>query len=159
MTKIGSVAVALIAIAAAPASAKPAAKFLKDAIQGDRSEMTLGSVIRYRGESSLVRTYGATLMRDHSAAHRQASSLAQRMHVRVSDTMMREARAEQSKLHRLRGKAFDREVRRYMIEDHHKDISEFKEQAKHGDRQTAALARQTLPVLEKHLSMAEALPR
>lgn len=159
MMKMGTLALTFIVMAAAPVSAKPAAKFLKDAVQGDCSEMTLGRVIRMQGASPQVRAYGATLEIDHTAAHRQASSLARRMHVRVSDTMMPEARAELPKLNRLKGKAFDREARRYMIEDHHNDISEFKEQAARGDRQTAALAEQTLPVLEKHLSMAEALPR
>ena len=73
--------------------------------------------------------------------------------------MMPEARAELAKLQHLSGKAFDREVRRYMIEDHTKDIAEFRSQERDGDHQTAALARQTLPVLRKHLAMAEALPR
>lgn len=157
--KMGTLALTAIVMAAAPVSAKPSAKFLKDAVQGDRSEMTLGGMIRMRGASPRVRTYAATLEKDHTLAHRQAISLARRMHVRVSDTMMPEARAELPKLKRLKGKAFDREARRYMIEDHHNDIAEFNEQAARGDRQTAALARQTLPVLEKHLSMAAALPR
>jgi putative membrane protein len=46
-----------------------------------------------------------------------------------------------------------------MVEDHRKDVAEFKHQADHGNRQTAALAKKTLPVLQKHLKMAEALPQ
>jgi putative membrane protein len=71
--------------------------------------------------------------------------------------MMPEARAEQSKLMHLRGRAFDREVRRYMINDHQKDIAKFEAQARSGDRQTASLARMQLPVLRKHLRIAESL--
>ena len=71
---------------------------------------------------------------------------------------MPEARAEYAKLQHLSGRAFDREVRRYMIDDHRKDISEFKEQAQSGDRRTAELARMQLPVLRKHLRIAESLP-
>jgi len=153
------VAASLIALAASPAAAKPAKEFLDDAVQGDRSESTLGRLIQSRGHSPAVRSYGATLARDHTKAHGQAVALARHMRVGVSDTMMPEARDELTKLRHMNGRAFDREVRRYMVEDHTKDIAEFRSQARHGDRQTAALARQTLPVLKKHLAMAEALPK
>jgi len=154
-----ALAASLIVLVVTPAAAKPGRKFMKDAVQGDRSESTLGRLIESRGHSSAVRAYGATLSSDHIRAHGQAVALAEYMHLPVSDTMMPEARAELAKLRRMNGKAFDREVRRYMIEDHTKDIAEFRSQVRHGDRQTAALARQTLPVLRKHLRMAEALPR
>lgn len=159
MIKFNALALAAVVLVPAPAAAKPASEFLNDAVQGDRSESTLGTLIHSRGHSPQLRAYGATLHKDHATAHGQAVSLARRMHVRVSDTMMPEARTELTKLRRMNGKAFDREVRRYMIEDHTKDIAEFRSQERHGDRQTARLARQTLPVLRKHLAMAEALPR
>jgi predicted outer membrane protein len=44
-------------------------------------------------------------------------------------------------LRSLRGRAFDLEVRKYMVSDHHKDIAKFKAQALSGDR-PAALARE-----------------
>jgi putative membrane protein len=71
--------------------------------------------------------------------------------------MMPEARAEQRKLEHLRGRAFDREVRRYMIHDHREDIAKFEAQARNGDRRTARLAREQLPTLRKHLRIAESL--
>lgn len=143
-------------IASSAAGAAPAAKFLHDAIQGDNSEMRLGSLIAARGQSADVRSYGRTLVRDHSAARSQAVAVARQMHVSVPTSMMPEARSEYAKLERLRG-SFDREVRRYMTHDHHKDISDFQDQARSGDRRTAALARQQLPTLRKHLRMAESL--
>lgn len=57
----------------------------------------------------------------------------------------------------MRGRAFDMEVRRYMIDDHHKDIAKFQEQARSGDRRTANLARAQLPTLRKHLRIAESI--
>ena len=139
------------------ASAAPASKFLHDAIQGDNSESRLGQLIASRGQGAAVRSYGRTLARDHSAARVQAAAVARRMHVSIPSSMMPEARSEYGKLQRLRGHAFDREVKRYMTDDHQKDISEFEGQAKSGDRQTAALARMQLPVLRKHLRLAERL--
>ena len=144
--------------ASTSAVAAPAHKFLSDAIKGDNSETRLGALIAQRGSTSAVRSYGRTLERDHSSAKVQASAVARRMGVPVPGSMMPEAKAEYAKLQHLRGHAFDREVRRYMINDHQKDISEFEKQARNGDRRTADLARAQLPVLRKHLRMAEALP-
>lgn len=157
--KIVLAAVGFAAVTASPAIAKSNSKFLNDAVQGDTSEATLGRLIRAQGSSSAVRSYGATLTKDHTRAHAEAAALAKKMHVHVKDKMTPEAREERSKLHKLHGSAFDREVRRYMVEDHQKDLAEFREEAKAGDKRTAGLAARTIPVLRKHLALAEALPR
>lgn len=146
-------------LAAAPAIAAPPAHFLKDAIQGDYSESTLGRLIQARGASAEVRNFGAMLTRDHTKGLGQAEAVARREHLSIRPAMAPEARAELYRLRRLSGVSFDREVRRYMIHDHQKDIAEFRDQARTGDRATAALATATLPVLEKHLATAESIRR
>jgi putative membrane protein len=145
-------------LASSAASAAPAPKFLHDAIQGDNSETRLGALIASRGHSAAVRSFGRTLERDHSTARVQAASVARRMGVSVPGSMMPEAKAEYAKLQHMRGRAFDREVRRYMIDDHQKDITSFRDQARHGERHTAALASKQLPTLRKHLRIAQSLP-
>jgi putative membrane protein len=139
-------------------SAPPRA-FLDDAIKGDNSEIALGRLIAARGYSAQVRSFGNTLTRDHSTARGQAVAVARQMGVRPPTAMMAEARAEQRKLERLRGRGFDMEVRRYMINDHQKDIAKFEAQVRSGDRRTAALARAQLPTLRKHLRIAESIRR
>jgi len=139
--------------------AAPASHFLSDAIRGDNSETRLGELIASRGHSADVRRFGNTLAADHSKARVQAASVARQMGVPVPSAMMPEARTELYKLERLDGEAFDREVRRYMIQDHRKDISNFSDQARHGERRTAALATAQLPTLKKHLRIAQSLPR
>ena len=44
-----------------------------------------------------------------------------------------------------------------MVEDHNKDIAKYEKQANAGDAKTAALAKDTLPTLRKHLGLAKAL--
>lgn len=139
------------------ALASPPRSFLDDAIKGDNSEITLGRLIASRGASSDVRRFGSTLYRDHSTARGEAVAVARQMGVRPPRQMMAEARSEQRKLERLRGRGFDREVKHYMIDDHHKDIAKFEAQARSGDRRTASLARAQLPTLRKHLQIAELL--
>lgn len=144
-------------VSATAGFAAPRAAFLRDAVRGDYSEMTLGRVIESRAATAQVRRYGSVLARDHAIGLRQARSAAARAGLHIPVTMMPEARSELRRLQHLRGRAFDLEVRRYMIDDHRKDLSDFREQARSGDRLTAPLAAATIPVLRRHLALAEAI--
>ncbi len=139
------------------AAAAPARHFLDDAIRGDNSEATLGRVIAARGYSAQVRSFGRTLTRDHENARAQAASVARSIGMRPPRSMMPVARSEYRRLQHLHGLAFDREVRRYMINDHRKDIATFREQARSSEGPTARLARAQLPTLRKHLRLAESI--
>jgi putative membrane protein len=139
------------------ALAAPRQAFLEDAIKGDNSEITLGQLIASQGSAGDVRSFGRTLVSDHSTARVQAAAVARRTGVPVPGSMMPEARAEYGKLSHMRGRAFDREVKQYMINDHQKDIAKFQDQTRSGDRRTAALARAQLPTLRKHLRIAQSL--
>ncbi len=44
-----------------------------------------------------------------------------------------------------------------MVEDHNKDIANYEKQASSGNGKTAALAKDTLPTLRKHLELAKGL--
>jgi putative membrane protein len=144
-------------LASTAAVAEPAPAFLKDAIRGNFSEVTLGRIIENRGASPRVRQFGSMLVTDHSKGLAQAQQIAARLRLRIPAMLTPEARQEQMVLRSLSGRSFDREVRRYMINDHRKDIAAFKAQARSGDRATAGYAAATVPVMEKHLSMAESL--
>lgn len=149
--------IAAVLLIPAPAIAASAHHFMSDAIQGDYSELTLGKLIRQRGSSAQVRDFGATLASDHSKGLAQAEELAKRLHMKIAPSMMPQARKELPKLQHLHGLAFDREVKRYMVHDHEKDLAEFKRQARSGDRATSAFAAATIPVLQKHLDLARAI--
>jgi putative membrane protein len=144
-------------LSAGAAVAAPAPVFLKKAIQGNFSEVTLGRMIQNRGASNQVRQFGAMLVSDHSKGLAQAQEIASRMRLHIPATLTPEASREQMVLRRLSGRAFDREVRRYMIDDHRKDIAEFREQARSADRATAGYAAATVPVMQRHLAIAQSL--
>jgi putative membrane protein len=148
-----------VAIALVPGSAlaAPAPVFLRAAIQGNYSEVTLGRMIQNQGSTQEVRSFGSMLVGDHGKGLQQAQAIADRMHLRIPATLTPEARSEQRRLQRLSGRGFDREVRRYMIGDHQKDIALFRAQVRSGDRPTAAYAAATIPVMQHHLSMARSL--
>ncbi len=155
-TTVTAIAALLLAGSATAALAKSDTAFMKDAIQGDLSEMMLGTLAAKKGASEDVRNYGKTLNADHSAAHQQAAALARKMGIVPPSKPMPVATKEYKKLSGMSGRAFDKEFVSYMIKDHKEDIAEFQEQAKGSDK-VAALAKQTLPTLEKHLHIAEHL--
>jgi putative membrane protein len=144
-------------LSATAAAAAPPPAFLRDAIQGNYSEVALGRMVQNRAASQDVRQFGAMLVRDHSRGLAQAQQIARRMHLRIPARLSPEARAEQHRLQRLSGRAFDREVRRFAIDEHRKDIAAFRAQARSGDRATSGYAAATLPVLERHLATARSL--
>jgi putative membrane protein len=131
--------------------------FLKTAIEGDNSEMRLGALAEKKGASQGVRDFGHMLNTDHAEAKQQAVAVAQGIGMTPPTSMAPEAKLEYAKLDLLSGPAFDHEFVSYMVKDHKKDISAFEKQAKSGDTKTADLAKETLPVLRKHLETAESL--
>ena len=151
--------IASFTIAGTAAQAAPAGAFLRDAGMGDRGEVQLGRLAMQRASSRGVRDYGQRLVRDHGNHLVQVRSLARSMRVGIPTTLKPDARNAYNRLSRMRGGAFDRMFVQHMIEDHRHDIAAYEEQARSGDRRTAALARQTLPTLRAHLRIAESLAR
>ena len=150
--------VALLALSATSAfAAKSPTEFIKDAIQGDNSEIMLGQMAEQKGGGQQVKDFGRTLVADHSTAKDEASTVAKALGVTPPDAPMAEAKDEQTKLSTMSGDVFDHEFASYMVMDHKKDIQEFHDQSKGNDRQTSALAAKQLPVLEKHLQMAQSI--
>jgi len=148
---------ALAALAAVPAkAAQSPSDFVTDAMKGDNSEIKLGQLAAAKGNSSAARAFGKTLVADHTKAKQAMANAASAMGVTPTDDASAEALAELTKLSSMSGPAFDREFARYMVSDHEKDIKEFEAQADSNDK-TSAIAKQQLPDLRKHLTMARAL--
>jgi putative membrane protein len=131
--------------------------FLTKAIQGDNSEIMLGKLAQQNGGSAGVRDYGRMLVTDHTKARNQVVALARKQNVTPTDAASDEGNQERDKLAGLHGADFDKEFVRFAIEEHQKDITEFEDEAKENHGAVSALAKQQLPVLRKHLSMAQKL--
>jgi putative membrane protein len=142
---------------AVPASAKSDKEFIRDALRGDNSEITLGLLAQKMGSNEQVRNFGTVLVSDHSAAKNKLGLLATKFQVESTDAISDQAKQELQKLRGLSGKAFDHEFARYMVEDHEKDIAEFKQKAHESKGEVSTLAAHTVAVLKKHLETAQQL--
>lgn len=147
------------ALAVTPAYADNPRHFLNEALQGDNSEIMLGRMAAERARSPAVRDFGQTLVSDHQQAREEIRNLGGRFGLRRGWQIAPEAREERQKLEGLQGRDFDREFVRYMVDDHRKDISAFRDEANEDHGAVSDLARSQLPTLRTHLRMAMSLER
>ena len=130
--------------------------FLKQAMQGDMAEVKMGQLAQQKGANDKMKQFGKTLESDHSQNLEKAKSVAQEIEMTPPESVNAEQKATYDKLNKLSGQQFDEQFARHMVQDHRKDISKFEQESKKSGP-VANFAQETLPVLKKHLEMAESL--
>jgi putative membrane protein len=133
--------------------------FIMDAAMGGLEEVELGRVAAQQGMSAEVKQFGQRMVDDHSQANSELTSLASSKGITLPTELDQKHRSEVTKLSGMSGADFDREYTKMMVSDHRKDVSEFEKQSTRGtDADLKAFATKTLPTLQEHLRLAEALP-
>ncbi|MBR0698232.1 DUF4142 domain-containing protein [Bradyrhizobium lablabi] len=130
--------------------------FLKQAMQGDMAEVKMGQLAQQKGADDKVKQFGQMLESDHSQNLEKAKSVAQEIGMSPPASVNTEQKATYDRLNKLSGQQFDKEFAQHMVQDHKKDISKFDQESKKSGS-VANFAQGTLPVLKKHLEMAESL--
>jgi putative membrane protein len=130
--------------------------FLKQAMQGDMAEVKMGQLAQQIGSNDKVKQFGQTLESDHSQNLEKAKSVAQELGMTPPEAVNAEQKATYDKLSRLSGQQFDNDFAQHMVQDHKKDINKFEQESKKSGP-VANFAQETLPVLKKHLEIAESL--
>ena len=133
--------------------------FLMDAAMGGMLEVELGRLATQQGMDDAVKQFGQRMVDDHGKANQELMSLAQSKGITLPTEIDEKHKKDMTKLSALKGADFDREYTKMMVSDHRKDVSEFEKQSTRGmDADLKAFATKTLPTLQEHLKMAEALP-
>jgi len=133
-------------------------RFLTEAMQGDLAEVQMGELAQQKGGSDRVKEFGQTLTKDHGEHSQKLQQLGQQMGVTLPTEPSARQKADHDRLSRLSGAQFDREFARHMVEDHRRDIAKYQAEAKKSGP-IGDLAKQTVPVLQHHLQMAQELTR
>jgi putative membrane protein len=136
----------------------PDSKFYRDAAEGGLAEVAMGNLAQQKAQSPSVKEFGAQMVKDHTAANEKLKALAQSKNITLpANPSVAEIEAK-SKLQVLSGQSFDKSYIKGMIKDHEEDIAEFKKEAASGqDPEARAFAGATLPTLEAHLKMIQAI--
>ena len=133
--------------------------FIMDAAMGGMLEVELGRMATQQGMSEAVKQFGQRMVDDHSKANQELMSLASSKGITLPTTMDDKHHKDMTKLQSMSGAEFDRAYSKMMLSDHKKDVSEFEKQSTKGtDPDLKAFASKTLPTLQEHLQMANALP-
>jgi putative membrane protein len=154
-----ALAVAVFATAApAIAQDKSTQQFLTKAIEGNLAEVQMGELAQKNGENAEVKSFGQMLQQDHSAANQKAMDAAKKLGVNAPSAPNAKQKADYDKMAKLQGAAFDKALAQHMVMDHKKDIAEYKKASTKGD-DAGQYAKDSLPVLEKHLQTAQSLQK
>jgi putative membrane protein len=130
--------------------------FLQDAIKGNRAEIALGKMVTAKTKDSSVKQFAQMMVKDHTVALSQLQQLAQEKNVTVPEGLPDDAQQLQSKLQSDTGKQFDRDYMDGMVQDHQKDVQDFKDASQNAqDPDIKKIATKLTPTLERHLQKAQ----
>jgi putative membrane protein len=133
-------------------------KFVVKATSGVTMETELGSYAAKNAVSPGVRTFGETMLKDHSKDKEALQKLASDKNITIPAQTGEDFQKHIDEITSKRGAEFDKAYISFMVSDHKEDISEFEEEAKDGkDADIKAFATKGIPVLQHHLEMAKSL--
>jgi putative membrane protein len=132
--------------------------FVTKAGQGGLAEVEAGRIAAAKGVRGDVKTFGQRMVSDHSRANDELKSIATAASITVPSEPSSEEHDTITQLGAESGGDFDKAYTKAMVKDHKGDIDLFRKEASSGQNaELRAFAQKTLPALEEHLRMAEAL--
>ena len=130
--------------------------FMMKAAQGGIAEVQMGNLAKDHAKSQAVKDFGQRMVDDHTKANDELKNLATQKNVTLPTDMDSKDKSTYNRLSKLNGAAFDRAYMRDMVNDHRKDVAEFREEAQAGkDPDVKAWAGKTVSTLDDHLKQAE----
>jgi putative membrane protein len=129
-------------------------KFVTEAAAGSRAEVELAKIAERRARNPAVKEFAQRMQRDHSATNERLEKLAQGLGIQLPDRLDPEHQQLADRLEKLEADDFDADYMKAMVDDHEKDVAEFRQASLTKEGAVASFAEQTLPTLEKHLEMA-----
>ena len=153
----GSVAVALM-IADVAGAADDTATVLGKLHHSNQMEIEMEKLAQEKGQSKGVKSFGKTLVTDHTAADKKVAALAKQEKIDLTAAMPPMKADKMAPLKTAVGAEFDTAFARAMLEDHTKDVNEAKAaRDATTDAKLKSLLTSTIPVLEKHREIAQKL--
>lgn len=150
---------ALFAAGCAPAT-NPAntSEFVAEAAAGGMAEVQLASLALTRSQNPEVKEFAKRMIDDHSKANDELKPIAASKSILLPKDLSATEKSLSDKLSKLNGAEFDKEYVNARVADHEKDVKAFQTQAQTGtDTDVRAFAAKTLPTLQQHLQMIQAI--
>lgn len=138
------------------AQAVDTTQFAVKAASGSLMEVALGQMAQQKAMNQDVKQFGQTMITDHGKANAELEALAKASNMALPTAPLPQHQQHISHLRDLSGAEFDKAYMGMMVLDHQKTIAEFQQAVQHNpDPKMKDFAQKTLPVLKKHLDMAQ----
>ena len=132
--------------------------FAVKAASAGMMEVQLGQIAQEKAVSQRVKDFGSMMVLDHIKANNDLKSRAASLNITLPSAPGEDEQKMIDRLSKKTGKDFDKSYMNIMLQDHKKDIAEFKNASdKCNNPSIKDFATQALPVLEKHLDSAQAI--
>jgi putative membrane protein len=131
-------------------------QFVKEAAQGGMLEVQLGQLALEKSKNDEVKQLAQRIIDDHQQANQRLQNIASAKQIDSPTQLDRQHQEQISKLQNLSGPRFDKAYVQGLVQDHTKDIAEFRSHS--NSTQDAALkdfTTSTLPTLEQHLQQSK----
>jgi len=131
-------------------------KFVEEAAIGGMSEVELGNLAQQKASNDQVKQFGARMVQDHSKANDELKQVASAKGIQLPASLDKKHQKDLDRFQKMTGADFDKAYMSHMVDDHKKDVSDFKKEASSGkDADIKGFASKTLPTLQEHLQLAQ----
>ncbi|MDB5806377.1 MAG: hypothetical protein JWN73_3699 [Betaproteobacteria bacterium] len=131
------------------------------AARANAAEVVTGNLATTNAKRADVKSFGQMMVKDHTAAGKELSTLASGKGLTLPDTPDNAHQKEAAKLEKMTDDKFDKEyIKESAVKDHKATVKHFEKGAKDlKDPDLKAFAQKTLPTLQHHLAMANDLDK
>lgn len=135
--------------------------FMEKAATSDMAEIQLSQIAQQKATRDDVKQLAGRMVQDHTRTSQELKSIAGKHNATLPTALDRK---HQQAVEKLQGKTasadFDRQYLKLLLDDHRQAVSLFRAEAKSGKNPEAkAFAAKTLPALEEHLQMVQAMSK
>jgi putative membrane protein len=154
-----AMAAALCVSGGVAAGTEPSAdqSFVKQAALDGMAEVQMANIASEKSSSEEVRTFAARMLKDHDKANAELATLAQAKRLKLPGKLDIKHKAMVDALKVRSGASFDAAYAKHMAAAHTKAVELFTEESQSPDADLAAFAKKTLPTLQEHKRLADAL--
>ena len=133
-------------------------QFLDFAADVNQSEIQGGLVAQNRAEAPAVRAFARLMVLDHMGLESQLAAVAAENGVQLPNQPSEQSKQQMATLQGMSGAKFDAAYMQHMVQGHQQAVQRFKSEKGQAQSQPVeAVVGATLPIIEQHLALAQAV--
>lgn len=133
-------------------------EFLDFAAEVNQSEIQGGLAAEKKAEAPAVRAFARLMVLDHMGLESQLAAVATENGVQLPNEPSEQAKQQMATLQGMSGAKFDEAYMQHMVQGHQQAVQKFKSEKGQAQSQPVeAVVGATLPIIEQHLALAQAV--